>query len=139
MTNPNEDKCVICGLSSQEEHDQQGLKHPHTLEGESLDFLKRRGARDHTKRRSTSPRASETSPIPMTLSDPVLRIALMNRGIISPADLVVAENQLREALTAVRSEHGEGKVQEREATSFHVGSGAQSGQEVGSQPENSSE
>lgn len=139
MPTVNEDDvCRVCKYSFQW-HQENNPRHPFTPEGGSLDFLKRRGTPDHTAGRSTSPRGSDTSPIPMTLSDPVLRIALMNRGVISAADLVIAESQLREALAAVRSEDGQGEVQEREATSLHVGSRAQSGQEVGPQPQNSSE
>lgn len=78
--------------------------------------------------------------MPQTLAlptDPVLRIALINRGVITPADLVIAEEQLRQALVEV--DRHEGQVQERTSASMDVGQRSEGGQEVGAQSEHGQE
>jgi hypothetical protein len=58
-------------------------------------FLNRRGDRTPGSGRDGAPRPTQGPP--MLPSDPVLRVALLNAGILTPADLAAAEEQLRTA------------------------------------------
>lgn len=134
---PNDDqRCLTCGQTYAWHVDNQP-RHPFN-DGQdgATDFLKRRGGRDHRREGSTRQRGSDGPQIVSPGNDPVLRIALINRGILSPADLVVAEEQLRAALAEVqeRSASGEGEVQVGEAAPVDVRSSPEGGPQMGSQP-----
>lgn len=95
------DLCGTCGKSFAWHRDNVP-KHPFNAgQDGATDFLKRRGGREPQQRASTAQRGPESLQM---AGDPVLRIALINRGILTPADLMVAEMQLRDALLAVQRE-----------------------------------
>jgi hypothetical protein len=98
-----DDRCRVCGQTFGW-HEENQPRHPFTPEGASLDFLKRPKDRDRSGRK-TSQSPAEPPVIASMAHDPVVRIALINRGILTPADLMVAEAQLRDAL-AVAQEGG---------------------------------
>jgi hypothetical protein len=101
-TPQDDDICKTCGKTFAWHRNNPMTKHPfNSGQDGSTDFLKRRGERDHRQRAQGAQEGSQTLQM---AGDPVLRIALINRGILTPADLVVAEMQLRDALLAVQRE-----------------------------------
>lgn len=135
-----DDRCQTCG-NTYKWHQENHPRHPfNSGQDGATDFLKRKRGQDDQRAGSGAQRGSEGPQIVSTGNDPVLRIALINRGILSPADLVIAEEQLRVALSEVQhAQSAEGargrQVQVGEAASVDVGGSPGSGQEVGSQPE----
>lgn len=109
MTTNEDDRCQTCGQTFGWHQANPQTRHPFN-DGQdgATDFLKRRGGRDPKRDRSSDQGASETPLIAGFAHDAVLRIALINRGILTPADLVVAEEQLRTALAEVQQEGGQG-------------------------------
>lgn len=102
VTVNEDDRCRSCGQTFRWHLDNE-TRHPfNSGQDGATDFLKRRGGRDPQRRGSNGQRGSETPQIVSPGHDPVLRIALINRGILTPADLVVAEEQLRAALMEVQ-------------------------------------
>jgi hypothetical protein len=100
-TQSEDDVCQTCGKTLGW-HRENDTRHPFNFgQDGATDFLKRRGARDPQRDGKSPQRGAE---MPLMGGDPVLRIALINRGVLSPADLIVAETQLREALLAVQQE-----------------------------------
>lgn len=61
-------------------------------------FLNTGRARDPRSDRNGAQRASETPPTVVWPSDPVLRIALINKGVLTADDLRTAEEGLRAAM-----------------------------------------
>lgn len=145
-SNPLAERCQTCGQTKGWHEANPGTRHPfNSGQDGATDFLKRRGGRDPQRRGSDAQRGAETPQIVSPGNDPVLRIALINRGVLTPADLVVAEEQLRAALMEVQ-QYGEspagarrGQVQEREAAPVDVGSPPKCGEEVGTQPRHEEE
>lgn len=136
MAPQTDDVCKSCGKTFGW-HEEYKPMHPfHAGQDGATAFL-RRGRRDRERER-TSPRGSGGPQIISPGNDPVLRIALINRGILTPADLVVAEEQLRQALADIqeRSYDGEGEVQVREAAPVDVRSPSEGSPQVGAQPQN---
>lgn len=139
MTKPNpSDRCLTCGQTS-EWHEDHKPVHPFNFgqDGATAVF-KRAPGRDPRRTTPTSPQASQGPQMVSLPSDPVLRIALINKGVLTPVDLVAAEEQLRQALREV-VQGGEGKIQVGEAASMDVGQRPVSGQEVGTQPKHNQE
>lgn len=101
---PNdEDRCGTCGQTLAW-HRENAPKHPfNSGQDGATDFLKRRADRGPQRGGTGAQRGSESPQIVSPGNDPVLRIALINRGILTPADLVIAEEQLREALAEVQN------------------------------------
>jgi len=98
----DDDRCETCGQAFAW-HRENAPKHPfNSGQDGATAFLKRRGDRDPRQRGSGAQRGSEGPQIVSPGNDPVLRIALINRGVLTPADLVVAEEQLRAALMEVQ-------------------------------------
>ena len=98
-----DDRCETCG-NTFGWHQVNAPKHSfNSGQDGATDFLTRRGARDPQRRGSDAQRGSGGPQIVSPGNDPVLRIALINRGILTPADLVVAEEQLRAALMEVQN------------------------------------
>lgn len=80
-------------------------------------FLGKRGDRTHQRANVTPQRGSETPPRVVWPSDPVLRIALMNAGVITADHLRAAEEQLRAAMGDVLTKGGQGwSATEEEST-----------------------
>jgi len=99
-TPSDDEKCQTCGKDFGWHRD-NAPKHPfNNGQDGSTAFLKRRGGRDDGL---ATQRPQHGSQMLQMAGDPVLRIALINRGILTPADLVVAEEQLRAALMEVQN------------------------------------
>lgn len=97
-----DDRCGSCG-QTWGWHQENQTFHPFNSGQEgATDFLKGRGGRDHQRGGSGAQDGSGGPQIVSPGNDPVLRIALINRGILTPADLMVAEEQLRAALAEVQ-------------------------------------
>lgn len=97
-----DDVCGSCGQTFGW-HQENNPVHPFNYgQAGATDFLKRK--RDRTKDRTTptSQDRSEGPLVGLMAHDPIVRIALINKGILTPADLVVAEAQLREALAQAK-------------------------------------
>lgn len=110
---PNDDdRCGTCGQTFAW-HREHVPKHPFNYgQDGATTFLKRRGDRDPQRTGSGAQRASEGPQIVSSGNDPVLRIALINRGVLTPADLVVAEEQLRQALAEIQEGGSDGEPTE---------------------------
>jgi hypothetical protein len=83
MTN----NCGMCGVP---EEGHEGRRHPFTPEGVDA-------GTDWLKQKQTTPEAS-AAPQPQMSSfpfDPVLRLALINKGVLTPDDLTQAEQQIK--------------------------------------------
>jgi len=107
-SNPLAERCRTCGQTLGWHQANPMTKHPfNNGQDGSTDFLKRRRGRDDRRDHSSPQRGSDRPQIAGFTHDAVLRIALINRGILTPADLVVAEEQLREALANVQQEGGQ--------------------------------
>lgn len=135
MTTPKpSDRCWTCGQTF-EWHEDHKPVHPFNFgqDGATAVF-KRAPDRDHRRTTPTSPQPSQGPQMMSLPTDPVLRIALVNKGVLTPVDLVAAEEQLRQAIQEV-VQSGEGKVQVGTAASVDVGQRTGSGQEVGAQSE----
>jgi len=99
LTVNEDDHCKTCGKTYGWHEEHPETKHPFNAgQDGATDFLKRRQDRD----RKGAQRGAEGPQIVSPGNDPVLRIALINRGVLTPADLVVAEEQLRAALAEVQ-------------------------------------
>lgn len=138
------DRCETCGQTFAWHRD-NAPRHPfNSGQDGATAFLKRRGDRDPQRRGSDAQRGSESPQIVSPGNDPVLRIALINRGILTPADLVIAEEQLRAALMEVQ--HGQpsegpwrGQVQVGTTAPVDVGGASEGSEEVGAQPQHEEE
>lgn len=98
------DRCKTC-QQTRLWHDNNNPIHPfNDGQAGATAFLNR----THNRPGNDAPRRSEGPQV--IPSDPVLRIALINRGIITPADLAAAEEQLRVALVSMQGENGETTV-----------------------------
>lgn len=122
---PNDDDiCATCA-NSWAWHVENKPVHPfNDGQAGAKAFLDSRRARDPKSRDSDAQRGSETPPTVVWPTDPVLRIALMNAGVITADDLRRAEQQLRAAMGEVLAQGGqggEGQVQVGEAASVDVG------------------
>lgn len=71
-------------------------------------FLGPRRDRDHQRGPKTSQDGAQTLPTVVWPTDPVLRVALMNAGVITADDLRNAEQQLRAAMGDVLTQGGQG-------------------------------
>lgn len=91
MTTANDDKCTACGRSPD---DHQGMRHPFSAKGSSTSWLKPQKERMSEPVNVTAPR---TPSLPQSVMpfDPVLRQALIAKGVITPDDLDVAEKIIR--------------------------------------------
>lgn len=98
-------------------------------------FLGRRGDRAPTTGRNGAQRASETPSRPVFPSDPVLRVALVNAGILTTDMLRTAEESLAVAFSEVGGRGGvsESPVHEGspENSDDHDGDGRNNGAQVG--------
>lgn len=100
-------RCDACGQTFTWHQEHPETRHPFSAgEDGATDFLKRRRDRDVKRGPIGSQRGSDRPQIIASGNDPVLRIALINRGVLTPADLMVAEEQLREALANAQQEGG---------------------------------
>lgn len=110
-----DDVCETCG-QTYSWHFENKPVHPfnHGQVG-ATDFLKSRRDRDGGK---SSQRGPEGAQIVGMSTDPVLRIALISAGVITPVQLAAAEESLRVALLEVRPG---GEVQVGETTPVDVG------------------
>lgn len=81
MTTTNDPTCSMCGVTA-ENH--TGRRHPFTPAGMPMDqsFLKKQDAQVPPV---------QQMPAPAAPFDPVLRMALINKGLITPEDLTAAE------------------------------------------------
>jgi hypothetical protein len=97
-----EDVCLTCGKTYGWHIDNQP-RHPfnHGQDGATA-FLKRRGDRPVQRGPIGAQEGSEGPQIASMTTDPVLRIALINKGILTPTDLAAAEEALRVALAEVK-------------------------------------
>lgn len=113
MTAPNEDdRCLTCGQTFGW-HQENSTRHPfNSGQDGATAFLKRQGGRDDQRRGSGVQQGSEGPQIVSPGNDPVLRIALINRGVLTPADLIVAEEQLRQALAEIQERGSDGESAE---------------------------
>lgn len=113
-THDPDEKCHTCG-NTWGWHQENKPVHPfNTGEAGATAFLGKRGDRTHQRDRNASQRGSEEPPRVVWPSDPVLRIALMNAGVITADQLRVAEEGLRAAMGDVLKQGGsggEGEVQ----------------------------
>lgn len=138
MMTKNDEVCQTCGKTFAW-HEENIPRHPfNSGQDGATAFLGERQKRQD-KERTTRPPQIASVP-----TDPVLRIALINRGIITPAELMAAEAQLQQALADVRRDDGQqaksarwGQVQVGEATSLDVVERSISSQEVGTQSDDS--
>jgi hypothetical protein len=98
-----DDRCGTCG-QTYGWHQENTTHHNFSIAGQdgATDFLTRRG-RPVQRGPIGAQRGSEGPQLVSPGNDPVLRIALINRGVLTPADLVVAEEQLRAALAEVQN------------------------------------
>lgn len=97
MTQPS-DICQTCG-KSRAWHEANNPIHPfNSGQAGATAFLGKRRDRDPQTGRKTAQQGAETPPRVVWPNDPVLRVALINAGVISPEQLAAAENQLRAAL-----------------------------------------
>lgn len=83
----SEPLCSMCGVT---EANHTGRRHPFVPEGQHA-------GTDWLKQKQTTPEES-AAPQPQMSSlpfDPVLRLALINKGVLSTDDLTSAENQLK--------------------------------------------
>lgn len=89
------EKCATCGHSAQWHKDNKPM-HPFN-EGQAgaTAFLKQRGARTPRTDPNDAQRGAEGPPTVVWPNDPVLRVALLNKGILTADDLRAAEEQLR--------------------------------------------
>lgn len=87
MTTPSDEACSACG-NSPEEH--VNLRHPYTPKGASTSWLKPQKDRIAEAVNVTGPRMPPSMPF-----DPVLRQALIAKGVITPDDLQTAEGVIR--------------------------------------------
>lgn len=99
QTVSEDDRCLTCGQTFGW-HQEHNPRHPFSTDG-STDFLNTNRRRDQARAAKGAQRGSGGPQIVSPGNDPVLRIALINRGILTPADLVIAEEQLRVALAEV--------------------------------------
>src|ERR1041384_1215678 len=103
MPGTEAERCQTCGQTGQWHKDHPETKHPYNNgQDGSTDFLNTARRRDQARAAKSAQRGAEGPEIVSPGNDPVLRIALINRGILTPADLVVAEEQLRTALAEVQ-------------------------------------
>ena len=126
--------CRTC-LNTREWHQENKSIHPfNNGDSGAAAFLGPRRARDPKPRDSSPQRGSETPPTMVWPTDPVLRVALMNAGVITADHLRVAEEQLRAAMGGVimrGGQDGQGEVQIGAPAKMDVGQRPSSGEEVG--------
>lgn len=112
MSSP--ETCATCG-NTLAWHNENSPIHPfNTGQAGAQAFLGPRRDRDHQSRPKTSQDGAQTPPTVVWPTDPVLRVALMNAGVITADNLRDAENQLRAAMGDVLTrggQGGEGEVQ----------------------------
>lgn len=118
MTVNEDDTCRSCGLTYGW-HVKNTPKHPFNAgQAGATDFLKRPGARDPGNHSSTSQQGTQGPQMVLPGGDPVVRIALINKGILTPADLMAAEEALRQALANVQKEGPWSAAKEEKPDSF---------------------
>lgn len=91
MMTANDDKCTVCGRSPD---DHQGVRHPFSVKGSSTSWLKPQKERMSEPVNVTAPRMPSLPQSVMPF-DPVLRQALIAKGVITPDDLDAAEKIIR--------------------------------------------
>lgn len=97
----DDDRCGTCGQTLLW-HEENNPRHPfNSGQDGATAFLNTNRRRDQARAAKDAQRGSEGPQIVSPGNDPVLRIALINRGVLTPADLVIAEEQLRVALAEV--------------------------------------
>jgi hypothetical protein len=94
MTTPEIEVCGACGHGPNEH---QGMRHPFSPKGASTSWLKPQKVQPPESSLAgatmTPPRSSS---FPATLPfDPVLRQALITKGVLTPDDLAAAETTIR--------------------------------------------
>lgn len=140
-SNPLARRCETCG-QTRGWHKENAPRHPFNFgQDGATAIFKRREGRDPKRDDKTAQRGSQPPLIAGFAHDAVLRIALINAGVVTPAGLMVAEEQLREALMMAKGEEGgkssegprRGEVQVGEAAPMDVGGTSAGSQEVGAQ------
>lgn len=103
----DDDICHTCGQTYLW-HLKNAPRHLFSFEADSTAFLGPRRNRDPQRTTQTSQRGAEG---PQTVAapwpfDPVLRQALINRGVITPEDLVTAEASIRAVTATFNNQEG---------------------------------
>jgi hypothetical protein len=122
-----DDRCGTCSQTFQWHQDNQP-RHPfNTGQEGAKDFLNPRRDRDTRNRGNVAQRDAESPPHVVWPTDPVLRIALINAGVITPDHLRMAEDMLRSSM-GLGGPDGEsteearrGEIRLRTATPVDVG------------------
>lgn len=131
------DNCHTCGRS-QQWHKENNPIHPfNDGAAGATGFLGKRGDRTHQRAGNASQQGSQDPPRVVWPTDPVLRIALMNAGVITADHLRVAEEQLRTAMGEVLTQggqDGEGEVQVGTPAEVDVRGPSFRSPQVGTQP-----
>lgn len=92
------DRCQTC-RNTYAWHEENNPVHPfNDGQAGAKAFLGSRRVRDPQTGRKVAQQGSQTPPTVVWPSDPVLRVALMNAGVITADDLRRAEEQLRAAM-----------------------------------------
>lgn len=133
------ERCGTCGKTRQWHKDNKPVHPFNDGQAGAKAFLGSGRDRDHQRAGIGSQRGSETSPTVVWPTDPVLRVALINAGVITADDLRSAEEVLKVSMGLEGSRYAEPpesargrEVQVGEAASVHVGHGAERGEEMGS-------
>jgi hypothetical protein len=101
------DKCETCG-NSWGWHQEEKPVHPfNNGDAGATAFLGKRGDRTHQRDRNEPQQPSQDPPRVVWPTDPVLRIALINKGVLTADDLRAAEEGLRAAMGDVLSKGAE--------------------------------
>lgn len=135
------DTCRTCGKSEVWHRANKPIHPFNDGSAGATAFLGKRGHRAPTTGLNDTQRAPETAPRPVFPSDPVLRVALMNAGVITPDQLRTAEQQLAVAFNQMEADRGQSaestrgrEVQVGTPAEVPLGGVSGSGEEVGTQP-----
>lgn len=98
VSNLPTDECKTCGQTYGWHQESKPIHPFNNGQAGATAFLGARRDRDNPRRGSASPQAAETPPTVVWPNDPVLRVALITKGILTADDLRNAENMLRASM-----------------------------------------